>query len=172
MGVKSKNFVMCSSNSDITGTIGEIIQAYQTVTGSLFMAFDVDESDMDGQFVKGQFISHSVSSSTSGTGSIQYIINYPHSRLRVNENIQLLVKSGSNAVWESVNNIKYSDYILGYNGSGVKGIKFEQCKEIISESVSYDIVSINFSGSDGYFASADAPSDTSPFYYIRERETV
>ncbi len=172
MGLQSKNFVMCGSNSDITGTIGEIIQVFQVVTGSLMIAFNVDESDIDGQFVKGQFISHSVSSSTSSTGSLQYIINYDNSRLRVDENIQLLVKSGSNAVWESVNNIKYSDYILSWNGRGVKGIRFQRCREIISESVSYDVVSINFSGSNGFFASADTPSDVSPFYYVREKETV
>ena len=46
-------------------------------------------------------------------------------------------------------------------------MKFWSLGEIVSESVSFDTISIDYSGSAGFFSSGSPPQDDSPFYYVR-----
>ena len=167
MGINSKAFVFCNSNDDPTGAIGDIYSADQTVTGSILMSFDIDESLPPGSIAKGQFVSQSISSTTISSESTQYTVDNEFSRLKVSENVEFLVKSGSSTIWKSVKNITKSDLVLSYFGTGIRGMKFWSLGEIVSESVSFDTISIDYSGSAGFFSSGSPPQDDSPFYYVR-----
>ena len=90
MGINSKAFVFCNSNDDPTGAIGDIYSADQTVTGSILMSFDIDESLPPGSIAKGQFVSQSISSTTISSESTQYTVDNEFSRLKVSENVEFL----------------------------------------------------------------------------------
>ena len=170
MSIKNKNFIYCISGSGDpnphVNSNRKLLVANQITTESKLMGFNMDEANsIDGK-ISGSFVSESISAITSGSASTMYTINYEYGGLLVGENTQFLVKAGSSTEWKSVEDLTNSDLLLSYNGTGIKGVQFWPTGEIVSESVSFDTISMT-SNSDGFFSSGSPAADEDPFFYVK-----
>ena len=170
MSIKDKNFVYCISGSgDPNPKVDsnrELLMANQITIESELMGFNMDEANSIEGKISGSFVSKSISAVTSGSASTRYKLNNEYGGVTVGENTQLLVKSGSSTEWKSVDDLTESDLLLSYNGTGINGVRFWPIGDIVSESVSFDTISMT-SDSDGFFASGGAPADEDPFFYVK-----
>ena len=170
MSIKNKNFIYCVSGSGDpnphVNSNRKLLVANQITTESKLMGFNMDEANSIEGKISGSFVSESISAITSGSASTLYTINYEYGGLLVGENTQFLVKAGSSTEWKSVEDLTNSDLLLSYNGTGIKGIQFWPTGEIVSESVSFDTISMT-SNLDGFFSSGSPAADEDPFFYVK-----
>mgnify|MGYP003139144306 CR=1 FL=1 len=170
MSIKNKNFIYCISGSGDpnphVNSNRKLLVANQITTESKLMGFNMDEANSIEGKISGSFVSESISAITSGSASTMYTINYEYGGLLVGENTQFLVKAGSSTEWKSVEDLTNSDLLLSYNGTGIKGVQFWPTGEIVSESVSFDTISMA-SDLDGFFSSGSPAADDDPFFYVK-----